>query len=292
MKEQIEFFKSYNETQHLRREKIYEQFFYFSSLLTLQIGFLGFYLLNFPTLKNDNTILFYLFISCLLIVFGLVIKIFFIAISWMNNKDYAEFGKPNDIKKYINELENYTVNNTNNNEWNKYILNEYITISNYNITINEKRHHLNMKFRKYLGFTLIALFVSFIPYFFLMGNELNSQKIIILNDTTSITDEEIKIRIINDKLVIDGNITKHVLFVNLLNDYVKVKTLDVSNKNNSTIKNKKKDTKMADDNKTATPPPTKQEIVPTPPPTRYIQDSVNPIVDKYQEKSVLIEENK
>jgi len=284
VEKQIEFFKSYNDAQHLRREKIYEQFFYFSSLLTLQIGFIGFYLLNFPVLKINNIILFYSFILCLLIVFGFIIKIIFIAILWINNKDYAEFAKPNDIKIYIDKLNEYTKTHPDNNEWDKYVLNEYIKISNYNITINEKRHYLNMKFRKYLGFTLLSLLISFIPYFFLMGNELNSQKIIVLNDSVSINDEKIKISIVDDKLVIDGNVSSNILLFNFIEEYLKVKTLDILNQNSSTIESIKKDEKMADDKKAGTPPPTKQEVAPPPPPTRYIQDSVEPPIDKYQEK--------
>ncbi|RLA84513.1 MAG: hypothetical protein DRG78_01275 [Epsilonproteobacteria bacterium] len=257
MKEQIEFFKSYSETQHLRREKIYEQFFYFSSLLALQIGFFGYYLLNFPIYKEEDKIIFYIFIICLLGVFGLIIKIFFIGFNWINNKDYAEFGKPSEIKEYITQLEEYSQNNKNNNEWDKYILNEYINISDYNITINEKRHHLNMSFRKYLGLSIIVLFISFVPYFFIMGENLNSQKIIILNEQNNTQNKEISIRIIND--------------------YLEIKALDILNKNNSTIEDKNKDNKMANDKKTETP--TKQQVTPapTPPPTRYIQDSVDPV---------------
>jgi len=183
MKDKIDFFKSYYENQHKRREKIYEQFFYFISLLTVQIGFFGFYLLNFPTYKSEDSNLFYFFIFCLLIVVGLVIKILFIIHLWTKDKTYAEFGKPVEIKKYIDELEEYHKENKDTNQWNKYILNEYITISNHNITINEDRHALNMQLRKYLMYILYSLIFSFIPYFFLMGNELNSQKVIILNNS-------------------------------------------------------------------------------------------------------------
>lgn len=183
MQDKISFFKSYYENQHKRREKIYEQFFYFISLLTVQIGFFGFYLLNFPTYKSEDSNLFYFFIFCLLVVVGLIIKIFFIIHLWTKDKTYAEFGKPTDIKKYIDELEEFNNGSNESSQWNKYILNEYITISNHNITINEARHALNMQLRRYLMYILNSLIFSFIPYFFLMGNELNSQKVIILNNS-------------------------------------------------------------------------------------------------------------
>lgn len=177
MKDKIEFFKTYYENQHNRREKTYEQFSYFIGLLTVKIGFIGFYLLNFPTYKSEDSSLFYFFIFCILIVVGLIIKVFFIINSWTKNKTYAEFAKPKDIKKYIDELNE----SGDSDAWNNYILNEYVTISNHNITINEERHSLNMEIRRYLVYIIYALILSFVPYFFLMGNELNAQKVIILN---------------------------------------------------------------------------------------------------------------
>lgn len=197
MKNKIEFFKSYYENQHARREKIYEQFFYFAGLLTLQIGFLGYYLLNFPTYKSEDSFLYYFFIFTLLIVGGLIVKIFSIIHLWTKDKTYAEFGKPNDIKIYIDKLSSF--NDKKNKIWKKYLLNEYVRISNHNTSINEDRHSLNMEIRKYLIKVLYSLIFSFLPYFFLMGNELNSQKIIILNQEQKINEEFLE----SDKKVID-----------------------------------------------------------------------------------------
>lgn len=159
-------------------------------MLSIQVGFLGYYILNLPLLElNILSVIFIIFIIIAIYIF---LYTFLLVRKFTTNGDYGYLPYPNIIKDYINDIENAELDdNEENKQFNEFLYDIYCNIALKNTETNEIRQSVIIKIRNILIVNIIILMVMFIPYFILSGDKLNSHKVILMGTNKSSNTKEL-----------------------------------------------------------------------------------------------------
>lgn len=293
LKSKLSFFKEYITQENYRKEKLNEQFFYYIGLLSIQLGFIGYYLLNLPTLQNGTLWNIFLFIST--IVGTIYLYLVYNIIRFLESKhgQYKYLPYPTDVNRYINIVESSTMSEVDQDEeFDEFLLESYVEISEHNTKSNEVKQSIIIRMRQSLLGNTALLCVLFIPYFILMGNELNSHKIIVLNDNIKIDTNISKVKLVNEKIIIDNanKIKKAEIILpsnnnslfHLQQNKVTIPKIDLKGKSMSENNNQQQTNDNQNQTDTNSSNTNKQEF--ERPKVRLVQESFDPTSDSVKQK--------
>jgi predicted PurR-regulated permease PerM len=177
----FDFFKEIHDREVSRKLDIENSVSNTASTIVLLFAFLSFYLLNWPDasmikrsmcLYNVFAILTTIGILLLAVCVAFLIKFYLDGSVYLlstANKLYEYYNK--DIIPYAES------NNTNNEEeFFSAIAKQYIEVSTENTKINDRRSEIHYNARRCLFASFVILLLAFMPYFIVMGDELNMSK--------------------------------------------------------------------------------------------------------------------
>jgi hypothetical protein len=177
-----------------------------------------------------------------LVVILIFIYIFLLIRRFTKNGDYGYLPYPNEIKDYINHLENAKLGNEEENkQFNEFLYDTYSNIALKNTKTNEIRQSILIKIRNILIINIIILIIMFIPYFILSGNKLNSYKVILMRNNKTLKNNQHndkKISLIIENININCRINKKKEKKSMKNTENKDNTANQTNQNQQTVQQK------------------------------------------------------
>lgn len=176
---ELEFFKErYEKTLEQRKDTI-QNFYYFISLYLVLLSSKAYILLNLPNFSDEiNLIIGLLFKLTLLISFIFDLKIISLVYHWGGDKEYYIFPNSgwasflNSIKKNVNDIEKKKLDYID-----KSIIKTYIKCAEKNELVNIYKNELLNDKKSSLRQYVIIMFIAYITYFNIMGDNINTQKI-------------------------------------------------------------------------------------------------------------------
>lgn len=173
-KSQLAFFKDYFYFEETRSNEINTQVSLLFGLVSILFAFIAYYLLNMPDNFNEKLMTFCFFISLLLSLVSLIIAIFNIY-KILRSFSYRYLPKPREILNTINDQV------LDNKDFESFLIEQYSEGADYNKDANDQKFKLIGITKDYILYALLLLVLAFIPYYVLMGDKLNTDKIEILN---------------------------------------------------------------------------------------------------------------
>jgi len=167
----VDFFKYYYEKEEKRKEQINQQLFYYITLISLQITWLGYYFLNLPPFKQNCLLCIFLLLILISIILLLIVGYYIYL--YMKNGKYYYMPYPNELSGYIDQLDS-------SDEFKKTLCEYYVDASQKNVSTNDSRQAFIIKIRNLLSINIIVLSLAFVPYFILCGEYINTYKVVIL----------------------------------------------------------------------------------------------------------------
>lgn len=179
------FFKDYFYFEETRSNEVNTQVSLVIGSLSILFGFLAFYLLNMPDDKNTSHFLclYYLCLFCSFVF--LSIGIFYIY-KIIKGFKYRYLAHPKELYDVIEEQ------NPSKEQFEKHITEQYCLAAEENKKSNDSKFFLLGKSKDFLLYALLSLVITFLPYYILMGKEINTNKIEITNKKEYFMSEEKK----------------------------------------------------------------------------------------------------
>lgn len=171
---QLQFFKEYFEFEEKRKNDINSQLAFLLSNVVLLTSFVAFYALNFPETFENICLTISFTISILSGLFFIISAVYEIYSMVLKYK-YRYIASPNDINDYMN------ASDVTDEKFDEYLRDDYRESADHNQKINDKKFYHMTNIKKFVIYGLVSLTIAFIPYYFLMGDQLNSYKVEISN---------------------------------------------------------------------------------------------------------------
>jgi hypothetical protein len=154
------------------------------TLLTINLTILSYFIINTPIMQFSESkhklafVFFFLFLFCYIIYF--IYTLMNLNQFYFSNRKYMKIPYADELDNYFKQLKDFDESSFEKNI-NNYLLSFYIEAAAANSKVNEYKNALQFEIRRFLFLKFFILFLTFIPYYIIMGGNLNTYNIEIKN---------------------------------------------------------------------------------------------------------------